>query len=447
MDHPTLYPGQLDPDFSQWPEAPGWVDLLRALNWSPVMDLFFSSVAPTEDGKLYACGYFAQTTDATVEYFITRLHDDARLDTGFGDQGIVRGTFPVNFKAIMPTRLTLQDDGKLLMQAQAYSNMQGEPDPLSFVLRLLENGQPDPDFADQGLLRLDMPVGRYNQLAAGFGQLRVLSDGRIQGCHSGINHLTFPSPKASAALYRLKTNGQLDDSFNGNGLVDLGVTGASLHVTDFVIDLDHTTVVVGHISYPGEPWHKGVVARLDVQGQLDRAFGDQGTGFQELSLFDQHLHLHTIDVRPDGSLIVAGRAREALDTPDNVDGRGVIIGLTTKGLMDPYFNGGKPLFTPINDHYNVEWRGIRSLKDGRLLVAGRSRQRGASFDTYLYLARYLVDGRPDPGFGNDGTGRIETHTGGNNEPPFEMALQRDGKVLIGLNAGGMRKGTLLRYLP
>ena len=31
MDRPTLYPGQLDPDFSQWPDAPGWVDLLRAL--------------------------------------------------------------------------------------------------------------------------------------------------------------------------------------------------------------------------------------------------------------------------------------------------------------------------------------------------------------------------------------------------------------------------------
>lgn len=446
MDRPTLYPGQLDPDFSQWPDAPGWVDLLRALNWAPVMDLFFSSVAPTEDSKLYACGYFAQTTDATVEYFITRLHGDARLDTSFGDQGIVRGTFPVNFKAIMPTRLTLQADGKLLMQAQAWSNMQGDPDPLSFVLRLLDNGQPDPGFGDQGLLRLDMPVGRYNHLAAGLGQLRVLPDGRIQGCHSGINELTFPSPKYSGALYRLKANGQLDGSFNGNGLLDLGVTGASFQVTDFVIDIDHATLVVGHISYPGEPWHKGVVARLNAQGQLDREFGTQGTGFQELSLFSQHLHLHGIDLRPDGSLIVVGRAREALDTPDNVEGQGVIIGLTDKGLMDVYFNNGKLLFTPINDNYNVEWRDIHSLRDGRLLVAGRSRPRGASFDTYLYLARYLVDGRPDHSFGTDGSGRVETHTGGNNEPPFEMALQRDGKMVIGLNAGGMRKGTLLRYL-
>ncbi len=174
MEYSTRYPGQLDPDFIQLPEAPGWVDLLRALNWSPIMDLFFASAAPAPDGMLYVCGYFAQDTNAPGEYFITRLRNDASLDTSFGEQGIVRGTFPADIKIITPTRLKLQDDGKLLMQSLGYSNPEAGPAPVTYVLRLLNNGQPDSTFADRrprphapGLAdrSLQLPAGRARRPA------------------------------------------------------------------------------------------------------------------------------------------------------------------------------------------------------------------------------------------------------------------------------------------
>lgn len=438
MEHPTRYPGELDPDFTRIPEIPGWVDLLRALNWSPVMDLFFASSAPAPDGSLYVCGYFAQDTSAAVEYFVTHLHNDASLDTGFGEQGVVRGTFPVNFKAVMPTRLKRQDDGKLLMQSLGYSDMEAGPDPVTFVLRLLDNGQPDSTFANQGLMRLDLPVGRYNALLAGLGDLHVLADGRILGCHSGVNYLASPTPKESALLYRLTANGRPDSSFNDSGLLDLSVDGASLRITRCVPRPDLTTLLVGQISGPTRPYRRGLVARLDAQGRLDPTFGTNG--IQELPLDDRHLNLHALAQQPDGALIVAGLAQT--ETED----QGVLIGLTADGLPDPSFNKGQPLFTPISERNNVEWRDVLTQDDGKWLVAGRSLPRVPSFDTYLYLARYLADGSPDPDFGNSSNARVETHTGGNHSAPFEMTRQSDGKVLVGLNAGGFRKGTLLRYL-
>lgn len=441
MENPTRYPGQLDPDFSQHPQAPGWVDLLRALNWAPVMDLFFSSAAPTPDGSLYVCGYFAQNTDVAVEYFVIRLHNDASLDTHFGEQGIVRGTFPINFKAIMPTRLILQDDGKLLMQSLAYSNA-GGPDPLSFVLRLLDSGEPDTTFANQGLMRLELPVGRYNALLAEFGDLHVLPDGRILGCHSGVSYLTTPNPKNSGLVYRLTADGRPDSSFNGNGLLDLSVDGASLHITRCISGPDLTTFVVGQISDSTSPYCRGLVARLNAQGQPDPTFG--ANGIQDLPLNGHHLSLQAIARQPDGALLVVGIARHPLD---NVEDQGVLIGLSADGLLDRRFNRGQPLFTPINERYNVEWLDVQALDDGKWLVAGRSWPKVSGFDTYLYLARYLPDGTADAAFGNSGNGRVETHTGGNTTTPFEMTRQADGKVLVGLNAGGFRKGTLLRYLP
>ena len=441
MEHSTRYPGQLDPDFTQMPNAPGWVDLLRAMNWSPVMDLFFACAAPAPDGSLYVCGYFAENTSAPVEYFITRLCNDGSLDTGFGDQGVVRGTFPINFKAIIPTRLTLQADGKLLMQSLAYSDMNNGPDPVTFVLRLLNSGQPDITFANQGLMRLDLPVGRYNTLLAGLGDLHVLSDGRILGCHSGVNYLATPNPKESAVLYRLTATGRPDSSFNGSGLLDLQINGASLRIIRCVPQPDLKTLVVGHLSDPTSPFSRGLVARLDAQGQRDLTFG--ANGFQELPLNGLHLNLHAIAQQLDGTLLVVGIAHNPLNDMDNP---GVLIGLTADGQPDPRFNNGQPLFTPIDTHYDVEWRDVHAQDDGKWLVAGRSIGKMASFDTYLYLARYRPDGTPDPAFGNSDNGRIETHTGGNNSAPFEMTRQNDGKVVVGLNAGGFRKGTVLRYL-
>lgn len=446
MENITTYPryaGQLDPEFSQLPDAPGWVDILRALGWPPVQDLFFSSVAPTPDGCLYVCGYFAETLEHSVEYFLARLLESGQRDTSFGDDGLIRGTFPINFKMIIPTKIVVQADGKILMQALGYAGNLELPDPILFVARFLPTGESDTDFGEQGLMRKDLPPGRPNFLASFVGDLQQLPDGRILASNTGV----WVAPngyKESAIVYRLTAQGEMDVSFNGSGVKELAPQGTSLRVSGFVVQPDGKVVLAGQVTHEGG-CTSGMFARLDAAGQLDETFGPMGTGFFEFSLDDYHLQLNAIAISPSGSLLGVGAASAIILDKDVID-QGFIMGVTAEGLPDAGFNNGRLLLTPISERYSVQWTSAHFQHDGKLLVAGRSLRLVSTHDAYVYVARFNTDGTPDISYGEPATGRVETPVGGFNDIPLELRQQPDGKNVVGVNASSFRKGTLLRYL-
>lgn len=438
------YAGQLDPEFTQIAEIPGWVDILRALDWPAVRDLFFSSVAPLSDGRLYASGYFAETVNHPVEYFIVRLQTDGQRDTSFGSDGVIRGTFPVNFKMIIPTKISVQDDGKILMQALGYAGSLERPDPVLLVARFLESGEADLAFGEQGLMRKNLDAERHNFLAAFVGDLQQMPDGRILATHTSLSAAGGPL-KEGAILYRITPEGELDTSFNASGLVELAVADASLRVVGFVIQPDGRIVVAGQIRSLEGGFARGVLARLSTEGQLDETFGPLGTGFYEFSLEGHDLEVSTVAMRPDGSLVCAGTT-VAPSKSQNFIGQGFIIGMTADGLADTQFNNGQLLMTPVSERYSAHWVSAQFQPDGKLLLAGRSNRLASTYDAYIYLARYQSDGTPDITFGQAQTGRVETHVGGFNDVPIELQQQADGRIVVGANASSFRKGTLLRYL-
>ncbi|WP_426117880.1 hypothetical protein [Pseudomonas sp. DSP3-2-2] len=444
IDTAARYAGQLDPEFTQQPNIPGWVDILRALGWPASRDLFFSSVAATADGYLYACGYFAETVSHPVEYFIARLQEDGQRDTAFGNDGVIRGTFPVNFKMIIPTRMVVQADGKILLQALGYAGSQESADPVLLVARFLANGEADVEFGEQGLMRKDLPPGKPGFLASFVGDLQQLPDGRILASTTGVR-TTAQGPMESAIVYRLTAQGELDGSFNGNGIKDFAPPGASLRVKGFVVQPNGKVVLAGRVTHEGSGSTSGMFARLDETGQLDKTFGPLGTGFFEFSLGDYNLHINSIALSPDGSLVGVGAASAIIPEQGFID-QGFIIGITADGLSDEDFNNGTLLVTPINERYSVEWVSAHFQHDGKLLVAGRSKRLVSTHDTYIYVARFNSDGAPDMNFGGLETGRVETPVGGFNDIPLEMRQQADGRILVGVNASSFRKGTLLRYL-
>lgn len=447
MENINAYPryaGQLDPAFAQQTDIPGWVDILRALDWPVGRDLFFSSITPTLDGYLYACGYFAETVSDPVEYFVARLQGDGQRDTSFGNDGVIRGTFPINFKMIIPTRLVVQDDGKILMQALGYAGNPELPDPVLLVARFLASGAADVEFGEQGLMRKDLPPGKPGFLRSFVGDLQQLPDGRILASTTGVR-MAAQGPMESAIVYRLTAQGELDGSFNGNGIKDFAPPGASLRVSGFVAQPDGKVVLAGQVTHEGSDCASGMFVRLDEAGQLDEAFGPLGSGYFEFSLDDYHLHINSIALSSDGSLVGVGAA-SAVNADQGLIDEGFIIGITAEGLSDVGFNNGTLLLTPINERYSVDWISAEFQRDGKLLVAGRSMRLAATHNSYVYIARFNSDGTADINFGDSETGRAETMVGGFNDIPLEMRQQADGKILVGLNASSLRKGTLLRYL-
>ena len=210
----------------------------------------------------------------------------------------------------------------------------------------------------------------------------------------------------------LVPQGTLDPSFGGG----LGFSSVNLGGDDQgtgVLAPDGKIVLAGGLDSVEDDYG---VARLNSQGPLDGSFGIGGirTGLRTASDGASALAL-----QPDGRILIAGfqsgpppaddwligRLLNPQGTPDGSFGTG---GFVTKNLGGTADAASDVLVEP----------------DGKVLVAGASRNEGAGFD-FGAVARYLPNGNPDDGFGNVGDVR---NLG---DAMFTLARQPDGKIVVG----------------
>src|SRR5438270_6266072 len=133
-------------------------------------------------------------------------------------------------------------------------------------------------------------------------------------------------------------------------------------------------------------------------GQLDVAFApNPGTDDS----------VNAVVPQPDGKVIVAGRFSAANGVPRNRIAR-----FNSNGSLDTSFDPG---IGPDGDIFAAILQ-----PDGRIVVAGRFTMFSGS--PRNRIARLNVDGSVDPTFGL---------SGGINNTPFALALQKDGRIIVG----------------
>lgn len=348
------------------------------------------------------------------------------------------------------TRMVEQSEGKILLQGLAFLNSEEFPEPVLLIARFQEGGEVDLTFGNQGLMRHDLPADRYKFLAYLSGDLHVLPNGKILACNTSVTYEDHESKEAleRALIYRLTSAGELDTSFNGTGFLELGVPlstpNASLRVTRLYAQPNGKIILVGQLTAVEDRYSRGFIARLDNRGQVDNTFGPVGNGFFEFSLDGYSVEVNAVASNSRGSIVWGGIA-SALEVPDlGLQDQGFIIALTADGVLESGFNGGNLMITQISEEYTVQWVSARFQPDEKLLVTGRSRSE--RFDSYLYIARYNVDGTADVLFGDQGNGRVDIPTGGNTNLPIGMQLQMDKRIVAGLNGTSLNKGILWRLL-
>jgi len=96
------------------------------------------------------------------------------------------------------------------------------------------------------------------------------------------------------------------------------------------------------------------------------------------------------------------------------------------GSLDPTFGNGGIVTTNFGGEDNTIANATAIQNDGKILVAG-SIPNNQGFGE-LGVARYLTNGSLDPTFGQGG---IVVTTEGNPLSAFEIAIQSDGKILVG----------------
>ena len=243
-------------------------------------------------------------------------------------------------------------------------------------------------------------------------------------------------PSYDFAIARYNVDGSLDTSFGGgDGKVTTGLSMSSADVAYSVtLQPDGKILVAGEI-YQGTTSDFALV-RYNADGSLDTTFGG-GDGIVTTPIGAGSEDGTTVAVQSDGKILVAGFSDNGTD--DDF----AVVRYNADGTLDTSFGGGDGIVTtPVGtEHDRVS--SMQILSDGKILVSG-STFVGGNGD--FALVQYNADGTLDTSFGG-GDGIVVTAVSGGSDQALSLAVQSDGKILVGGFAavGGSWDFAVVRY--
>lgn len=203
--------------------------------------------------------------------------------------------------------------------------------------------------------------------------------------------------------------GDLDPTFGAGGKV-------LVHFSEYVGERGHGVLIqsTGKILLGGESNYGDAVARFNPNGTLDGTFGSGGKFYQYTHGFPSAMVLAADDkfIMAGGSML-AGITREYF----------YMRRYNRDGTVDSTFGSGGAVATDMGDYAFALDAAIQ--KDGKIVLAGPS-QRGT--DQHFGVVRYNPDGSLDASFGSGGV--VTTDLGRPRERCSSVAFQTDGKILV-----------------
>ena len=314
------------------------------------------------------------------------------LDTTFDTDGMVRTDFgPVVTGNTTITRsfakaVAIQADGKIVAA--------GDNGWQFALARYNPDGSLDASFGTGGKVSTAVPT--YS--AGWITTMAIQPDGKI-----------VVAGESNMARYH--SDGTLDTSFGVKGIVSTLAYNSC--IAGLALQPDGKILLSGG-CYTNSGF---VLARYDSRGNLDqKGFGTSGVvSFTANYQFDAQQESYDVVVQPDGKILIgsAGIPQAAL------------YRLNSDGTLDTTFgNGGNTLFDfPIF--------AVMLQPDGKIVIAGGTPTTSNNYYSGDFVvARYNSDGSLDPAFGSSG-GVITTSVGDYHDYATALALQADGKIVVG----------------
>jgi len=358
------------------------------------------------DGKILVAGSISN-------YFgLARYQNDGALDTTFGNGGVVTTPLPgiPGYYVGGAFAIALQQDGKIVLAGISIS----ESDIDFAVARYNNDGSLDTSFGDAGWVITDF-FGEYD-LA---NDIAIQADGKIvvAGAAHESKHESYGA-RSYIALIRYNTDGSLDATF-GDGGKSITKSYPFYAGADAVaIQPDGKIVVAGN----GQTltFTKFLVARFNTDGSLERTFGDGGvtlTGFMGGADYATDLAL-----QPDGKIVLAGFANTRSGSTSDF----AVARYNSNGHLDRDFGTNGKVITDLFGGFDTG-NAMALLPDGRIIVIGNAQNSETNSD--FATAVYTTDGKLDMTFGQ--SGRMTTDFYGFPDNPLAIALQPDGKFIVG----------------
>lgn len=315
-------------------------------------------------------------------------------------------------------KVALQPDGKVLVAG--YATVSGQD---QFALaRYNPDGSADSTFNGTG--RVTTPLGENNALAF---NLALQNDGRtiLVGQVSDGTNTDF-------AVVRYQSDGSLDSSFNGTGKVITSLDVGDDFANGVALQSDGKIVVVGRAS-DGTQDHFAVV-RYNSDGSLDTSFNPADHSGKVLTAVGvSNDTASSVAIQNDGKIVVAGSSL-GIDSAYQT----AVVRYNSDGSLDSDFNFIGKVTTKIGSTGSLGYA-VRLQSDGKIVVSGAVQN--SNYD--VTLLRYGTNGSLDPAFGNNGI--AITTIGASHDWGHSLALQGDGKIVVGGKSDNPNTFSVLRY--
>ncbi|HET6867778.1 MAG TPA: PASTA domain-containing protein [Solirubrobacteraceae bacterium] len=343
------------------------------------------------------------------------------LDPSFNGTGKI--TTAIGLSDAYANALVRQPDGKLVTAGYAYG---GGATALDFALtRYNPDGSLDTSFNGTGKVTTAVGPGFALDYA---NALALQPDGKLVAAGSSNN-----GSKNDFAVARYNPDGSPDTSFHGTGKVTTAIGPADNEAYAVAVQPDGKVLVAGKSSNGSN--YDFALARYNPDGSPDTSFN--GTGKVTTAIGPDDDIAAAIAVQPDGKLVLAGHSYTGSQDVF------ALVRYNPDGSLDTSFHGSGKVTTAIGTAQD-DASSLALQPDGRLLAAGAS-YTGSSYD--FALVRYNPDGSLDTSF--NGTGKVTTAIGPDNDVAEALALQPDGKpVAAGYSWNGSDElVALARYDP
>jgi uncharacterized delta-60 repeat protein len=264
-------------------------------------------------------------------------------------------------------------------------------------------------------------VGSGNDLA---NEIVVLDDGRIV-----VAGMASDGMQWDFALARYNTDGSLDTSFSGDGLVSVPIGAGNDYGYSLATQADGAAIIAGYGLVSNDDF---MVARLLADGNPDTSFSADGKLTTALGTGSDKAY--SVALQADGRILVAGSSSNG----SNDDF--AVTRYNADGSLDTTFSGDGKATAAIGSAGDIV-RKVLLQADGRIIVAGYASNGSNDFA----VARFTADGALDLTFSGDG--KAITAVGNNSDMAYDAVLQSDGAILL---VGSSYNGTdndvaLVRY--
>ncbi len=361
----------------------------------PGYGIYLPHLAEQADGSIIAAA--SAESDTGEDILVFRVRADGTPDPAFGGDGVaVLSIDEYN----LATTLALQDDGRIIVAVEFYTESDG---PFFRLVRLLPDGSLDPDFGVAGVAS--------HPGTADFWKLNgiiIEADGDIIGIGA--------SDDASLALLRFDPEGQPDLTFGSGGVASHEPAAFSFQPEDVALQPDGKLLIMGNGQIDGFVGWDFMVVRLNADGTPDTSFGNAGLVASHVTFRD---FARSLVLQPDGKIVLVG------DTGPHWSNRtATVMRYQSNGQLDTGFGSGGIAFAPHSTIVEDIQAGAR-LTNGTIVAGGT-----VAFPDRPFLVFFRDDGSVATDVGEAGFVVVPA-LDGEHTPARSLLATRGDDIIIG----------------